>query len=246
MDSLQQLQDDEYSFPYHYISQFRNRFTQNYYDSWGVNYVSTIEFILKKLEKESFNSLVDIGCGDGRLALEIKNNFSSLEILGIDYSKRAIQLAQSMNPYGNYKQLDILTQSVEKKFDVGILMEVFEHINPEMGDEFVQAISKLLKPGGLLYVTVPHINKVVEYKHYRHFSSESLIKCFESGFDVVEVVPFEKGKFRKKVLDFLLGNRLFILNSGKLRTILYRYYKENLFFCAENKCNRIFVKFKAK
>jgi len=190
MDSLQQLQDDEYSFPYHYISQFRSRFTQNYYDSWGVNYVSTIEFILKKLEKESFNSLVDIGCGDGRLVLEIKNNFSSLEILGIDYSKRAIQLAQSMNPYGDYKQLDILTQSVEKKFDVGVLMEVFEHINPELGEKFVQAIAKLLKPQGLLYVTVPHINKAVEYKHYRHFSSQSLIQCFASRFDVVEVVPF--------------------------------------------------------
>ncbi len=246
MDSLQQLQDDEYSFPYHYVSQFRSRFTQSFYDSWGVNYVSTIEFILKKLEKESFNSLVDIGCGDGRLVLEIQSIFSSREILGIDYSKRAIQLAQSMNPYGNYKELDILTQSVEKKFDIGVLIEVFEHINPEEGEKFVQAIAKLLKPQGLLYVTVPHINKAVEYKHYRHFSSESLIKCFASSFDVVEVIPFEKGKFRKKVLDCLLGNRLFILNSGKLRTLLYRYYKENLFFCTENNCNRIFVKFKAK
>ncbi len=246
MDNLQQLQDDEYSFPYHYVSQFRNGFTQCYYDSWGINYVSTIEFILDKLKLETFKSIIDIGCGDGRLVYEIQKNFSSPHILGIDYSTRAIQLAKSMNPKGNYLQLDINAQTIEQKFDLAILMEVFEHINPEESEKFIQSIPKLLGTKGILYVTVPHLNKAVEYKHYRHFSTKSLIKCFESYFDVAEIVPFEKGNKQKKILDFLLGNRFFILNSQRVRGLIYNYYKNNLFLSSEESCNRIFVKFIAK
>jgi 2-polyprenyl-3-methyl-5-hydroxy-6-metoxy-1,4-benzoquinol methylase len=246
MDNLQQIQDDEYSFPYHYVSQFRNGFTESYFDSWGINYVATIEFILEKLKGEKLESAIDIGCGDGRLVSEIQKNFPSATISGVDYSTRAIQLAKSMNPKGNYRQMDIIAETIEQKFDLAVLMEVFEHIKPEESEKFVASIPKLLNAKGILYVTVPHINKAIEYKHYRHFSSTSLIKCFDKYFDVVEIVPFEQGKKRKAILDTLLGNRFFILNSHRLRTILYNYYKKNLFTSDEQSCNRIFVKFAAK
>ena len=246
MDILQKLQDDEYAFPYHYVSQFENGFTQCFYDSWGINYVATIQFILSKLKEAPFGNIIDIGCGDGRLVQEIQRAFPGKEIFGIDYSLRAITLARAMNPGGNYRQLNILTQEGEKQYDAGILMEVFEHIPPEDSDAFIRAIVKLLKPGGVLFVTVPHANKPLEYKHYRHFSSQSLSAAFAPYFDIQEVVPFEKGRRRKKIIDFILGNRLFILNYPRLRRILYNYYRNNLFFSPEEKCNRLFLKLALK
>lgn len=246
MDTLQQVQDDEYFFPYHYVSQFRPGFTQCYYDSWGINYSATIEFLIEKLREEDFASVVDVGCGDGRLVYELNKVFASKEILGIDYSKRAIALAKAMNPYGDYRQLDILNQSGGNKYDLAMMVEVFEHIKPDESEKFVEAVSNLLVPNGLLFVTVPHINKPVEYKHYRHFSSQSLTKCFESQFEVMEIIAFEKGKRRKKIIDFILSNRLFILNNHKLKNFLYEYYKRNLFYSKEENCNRLFMKFKLK
>lgn len=243
MHHLQQVQDDEYAFPYHYVSQFRNGFTQTFYDGWGINYVSTIEFILGRLSEENFSSCVDIGCGDGRLAKEIKSSFPDKRVLGIDYSARAIALAKSMNSSGDYAQIDIINSEVPEQFDLGILMEVFEHINPDDSDKFVAGIAKLLKPRGILYVTVPHINKPVEYKHFRHFTSELLVSCFEKHFKAETVICIEKGRLRKNLIDMILGNRLFILNVGRIRRMLYNYYKTHLFLSAEKDCNRIIVKF---
>lgn len=246
MRSLQQIQDDEYVFPYHYISQFRNGFTQCFYDSWGINYVATIEFLLKKIEQENLTSCIDIGCGDGRLTMEIHNSFPEKRVIGIDYSAKAISLAKNMNPSGNYMQLNIIDQAMDEQFDLGILMEVFEHIDPKENDKFVRGLSKLLRKNGKLFVTVPHVNKPVEYKHFRHFTSETLTKCFEDYFEVEEVIPFEKGKQRKQLIDNLLGNRFFILNSHRARQLLYKYYKDNLFIATEKNCNRLFVKYRLK
>jgi SAM-dependent methyltransferase len=148
-----------------------------------------------------------------------------------------------MNPHGDYQALDIIHQLPEKKFDLGILMEVFEHIHPDMADTFVQSIKKILNEKAVLYVTVPHANKPVEYKHYRHFTVASLTACFAPHFTPVEIVPFEKGKTRKGIIDFWLGNRFFILNIGRIRTALYKYYKKNLFIAEEKNCNRLLVKF---
>jgi len=246
MHPLQQVQDDEYSFPYHYVSHFRNGFTQSFYDGWGINYVSTIEFILQKLANENFGSCIDIGCGEGRLTKEIRTSFPNKRVVGIDYSARAITLAKSMNPLGTYVQIDIIEQTMGERFDAGILMEVFEHINPDDADKFVNGIARLINPGGVLFVTVPHVNKPVEYKHFRHFTSQLLIKCFEKQFTAEEVIGIEKGRRRKNLIDTILGNRLFILNVGRIRKYLYNYYKRNLFISPEKDCNRIIVKFRLK
>ena len=75
MDNVQEKQDEEYAFPYHYVSQFRNGFTQVFNDTWGINYVSTIEYIIDQLKNEKFSSLMDIGCGDGRLVRELSISY---------------------------------------------------------------------------------------------------------------------------------------------------------------------------
>ncbi|MBD0259380.1 MAG: class I SAM-dependent methyltransferase, partial [Cytophagales bacterium] len=169
-DKLQQIQDDEYTFPYHYVSQFENNFTQCFNDIWGINYIATIEFMLARLAATPFESLVDVGCGDGRLTYEIQKRFPARTVWGIDYSQRAINLAKAMNPRGNYLQADITQPSSLPAFDAAVLMEVFEHIPPAVAPAFLGGVAGLLKRGGVLFITVPHVNKPVEYKHFRHFS----------------------------------------------------------------------------
>ncbi len=100
MDEVQIKQDEEYSFPYHYVSRFRDGFSQTFNDTWGINYVSTIEYIIHRLQNENFNSLIDMGCGDGRLTQELAIEFPDKRILGVDYSRRAISLAKSLNLSG--------------------------------------------------------------------------------------------------------------------------------------------------
>lgn len=246
-DEKQQIQEDEYWFPYHYISQYKPAFSQTFNDTWGINYVATIEFLLDQISLLDFESIIDIGCGDGRFTSELQAKYPEKHIVGIDYSPRAIMLAKAMNPKGNYKCVDITNWESDNQFDIAVLMEVFEHVPPECGSEFMHGVAKCLKNDGILLLTVPHSNKPIEYKHYRHFDAISISECIMPYFEVLEIVPFEKICFRKKVLDALLTNRLFILNHQSLRRRLYSVYKEKLFFVSTEKyCKRLFVKAKRK
>ncbi|WP_066355842.1 class I SAM-dependent methyltransferase [Aliarcobacter skirrowii] len=248
MDKIQQLQDSEYNLPYHHISRFRDGFSQTFNDTWGINYVATIEFLLNKLKQENFSSIVDIGCGDGRLTLELHREFrNKSKVIGIDYSRKAIRQARAVVDTDLFKCIDITKEKLDEKFDIALLVEVFEHINPLFANEFINGVANQIKDDGLLFVTVPHINKPVEYKHYRHFSIELITECFKNHFDLIEIIPFERISKRKKFIDIILTNKYFILNHQKMKNILYKYYKEKLFFVKnEHECQRLFIKFKKK
>jgi len=92
------FQEDEYLFPYHYVTEFQNgRFRQHFVDTWGINYALTLDFIVDKVLRISPTSLVDIGCGDGRLTRELSLHAAISKLYGVDYSQRAIGLAKAMN-----------------------------------------------------------------------------------------------------------------------------------------------------
>jgi len=90
---------------------------------------------------------------------------------------------------------------------------------------------------------VPHANKPVEYKHFRHFTVDSLIACLKADFDVVEVIPFEKhGGMRRRLLTRLLYNGYFVLNDQRVLNRAYCWYMNNLFHCeTERECQRIYL-----
>jgi 2-polyprenyl-3-methyl-5-hydroxy-6-metoxy-1,4-benzoquinol methylase len=54
---------------------------------------------------------------------------------------------------------DITQPHALGSFDLGVLMEVFEHIPPADCEAFLAGVRRLLKPGGTLLLTVPHANK---------------------------------------------------------------------------------------
>ena len=97
MEQKQIQQDNEYGFPYHYIPQSKNGFTQHYHWGWGKQYLSAVDFILEEVQKDikGIDSIADVGCGDGRITKELTEKFDQ-SVVGIDYSERAIKLAQAL------------------------------------------------------------------------------------------------------------------------------------------------------
>ncbi|MDA9973163.1 class I SAM-dependent methyltransferase, partial [Candidatus Pelagibacter ubique] len=180
MKKEQLQQDNEYSFPYHYIPKYKDGFTENYNWSWGKQYASAIEFILDEIKKDDqfINSIVDLGCGDGRITKELAETFNNKKILGIDYSSKAINLAKALNPYISFLNIDIVNEKIEEKFDAITLIEVFEHIPLDLCDDFTKVLPDLLNENGKIYLTVPHENKILQDKHFQHFNYKSLVKYF--------------------------------------------------------------------
>jgi 2-polyprenyl-3-methyl-5-hydroxy-6-metoxy-1,4-benzoquinol methylase len=251
ISELQKSQENEYCFPYHYISRrFRSGFSQHFVDTWGINYISTIELIIDRIKLEASECIVDIGCGDGRLTREIALEFTDKHVVGIDYSDRAIQLARVMNSdlaKVEFQSIDINTEKLDLKFDVAILMEVYEHIPLEVSQAFLRNVCAIIKPGGKLLMTVPHSNKPVEYKHFQHFTVDAIKNQLSREFEVIEAIPFEKKGWGRKLLNYLLCNRFYVLNNKKLLNVLYKMHKKYLVSCkTEVDCQRILIVAKPK
>lgn len=242
----QKIQEEEYSFPYHYIPSYTKNFTQTVNWTWGIKYISAIEFVIDKINQESHGSIIDIGCGDGRLTKELSEKLPNIKITGIDYSLRAINIARALNPTLDFKNIDIIKQEISEKYDVATLIEVFEHIPVDQHEKFVKSVASLIQPDGLLYLTVPHKNKPLNPKHFKHFDSKSIKEHFEEYFEVKEIIFIDKKTKLNKIISLILTNKLFILNNQKIKNILYYIYKKLCLITQEDKCLRLFVKFKRK
>lgn len=241
----QVLQEEEYEFPYHFASRYKPDFAPAYVDHWALNYNLTLELVLDLVRNEKSNSIVDIGCGDGRLTYELDQALPDATITGVDYSERAIQLAKSMSPSVDFENADITQAHSLGQYQTAILMEVLEHVPLEEVDEFIEAVAKLVKVEGLLIVTVPHTNKPLEYKHFQHFTKNGLDNRFSRFFRCEKVIFLEKRGWLNKVLNKIVVNRIFVLNSRKLLNFVYGFYRSQVFQCAaEGKCSRIAVCFR--
>ena len=245
MQEKQQMQDDEYSFPYHYIPQFDKDFTQTINWEFGMKYAATIELLLQKISRINAKNMADIGCGDGRLVREMSKAFPKRSVTGIDYSQKAITLAQALNPQLNFICEDITAKKAQGTYDLLTLIEVFEHIPLDDAPAFVQALSKQLKKGGRLIMTVPHKNKKLQEKHYQHFTGKTLTSYFKEDFIVEELVFFEKRSISYGIKSKLLTNGLFILNNQRLKNCIYKKYKKAT-ITNEKRCGRIYLQLKKK
>ena len=239
----QLIQDKEYNFPYHYIPVYSDgKFSQTRYWSWGFRYLGGIKIVFDQLEEDSFKSLLDVGCGDGRFLKEVSMRYSDIECMGIDRSSCAIQLAKAMNPRVTYKCLDITREKNLKKYDVITAIEVLEHIFPNQLDEFIGGIASVLNSNGRLILTVPHKNKPIQDKHYQHFSGEDLVKILRPYFKEIELVPFDPiSKFMLFVKKLIggSGDRFIITHSRILSGIYNIYINKYLYASGEEKCMRI-------
>jgi len=245
VEKKQLLQEKQYEYPYHYIPEVENgEFTQVKYWSWGFKYLGGQQVVLDQLKKIFFKSLVDVGCGDGRFIREADKRFSDMRFFGIDYSERAIGLARAMNPLQEYRAMDVMSDSVDEKFDVATLLEVLEHIPTDKVSDFINHVSNLIKENGYLILTVPHKSVPLLGKHYQHFSSEQVKELLSPFFRDITVVPFDT---RSRLLGFLhklIGGEgeHFVVTNQKLNRFFWKMYTSRFLYSdSEDKSMRIAV-----
>lgn len=213
-----------------------------------MQYISAIEFVLDKISSLKFDSICDVGTGDGRLVRELTSKFPQKKIIGIDYSETAIELAKALNPNCSFECVNILDNTYDKKFELITLIEVFEHIPLDLCENFVQSLFKLLTEDGVLILTVPHVNKKINEKHFQHFTKNKINSYFSDKFIIEELIFFEdqKRSIIKKLIRLLIYNNIFILNNKKMLNYFYAVYKKKYFLSDEKNCGRIFVKMRKK
>jgi cyclopropane fatty-acyl-phospholipid synthase-like methyltransferase len=75
-----------------------------------------------------------------------------VDLLGVDIDERSIGFAQAYHNLPNTRFLCQRVESVEGLFDCVMLVDVLHHVPPTQYDHFFSAASRLLAPGGRLFI----------------------------------------------------------------------------------------------
>ena len=160
---------------------------------WGKLIDMQTNMISTNFNKES--AILEIGCGEGILLAELKENFFK-NLKGYEPSRTAAVRAQKRNieVVNDY----FSTKLEHQKYDLVMMSHVFEHIK-NIGD-FLQQITNVLKENGSLMLTqtnykglIPRLQKEDWYawvpdQHFWHFTPQSLKNILkENNFKVTQL-----------------------------------------------------------
>jgi ubiquinone/menaquinone biosynthesis C-methylase UbiE len=226
-DQQQNLQDDEYEFPYHFVPRLQaGHYTPFYLAPWGHIYLAYLEHALARLAVRDWNSLIDVGCGDGCLVAMLHERFPKRTITGVDPSERAIAVARGLVPHAHFHVGDITKLGLfDRTFDAATCIETLQRIDPAELPEFVAALRRLLEHDGTLLVTVPSVKLPLAAKHCQHFTRATLEAALAEHFRAERIEHLNREGFLFKLAGKLLFNRYFIVSDKRVLHSFYRHYR---------------------
>jgi SAM-dependent methyltransferase len=79
-----------------------------------------------------FDSVLDVGCGQGSPLEQVAHLRPGVELAGVDFSPRAVELARERMPAATFTVLDLTKEALDKKYDLIICTDVLEHIPDDL------------------------------------------------------------------------------------------------------------------
>jgi 2-polyprenyl-3-methyl-5-hydroxy-6-metoxy-1,4-benzoquinol methylase len=162
--------------------------------------------------------ILEIGCGQGELALHLARLYPQAEMRGIDSStegvRRAALTADALGLSAQFAQRDLmvpgeLSDEEQARATMAICSEVLEHVDePGM---FLRHAAEYLAPGCRLVITVPGGPRSAFDRHIghrRHFTAARLRRLLETN-------GFERVAIQRAGFPFFNLYRLVVILRGK-------------------------------
>jgi len=175
------------------------------------NIQENIPEIVKLLKKTNVNKILDLGCGSGRHTVFLSKN--GFEVYSLDILEEELKLTKAWLNDENSNAKIIKASCYERLpfaddfFDVIISTQVIHHNFHDKIKDCISEIERILKPRGIIFITVPSNKdvalekekfKVVEYRTYiplhgnekniPHFIySKSLLKDDFNNFKILSL-----------------------------------------------------------
>ena len=143
----------------------------------------------------SLKTICEVGCGAGEIIHQLsqKNQYNSIEFSGYEISENAFEFCQRIKKNNiNFYKEDLLT--VNKKFDLLLCIDVFEHVEDYLG--FLKNLKKIsdyhifhipldLSASSIIRGALLHTRETVGHLHY--FTKETAIATLQDcGYQIVD------------------------------------------------------------
>ncbi len=133
---------------------------------------------------KSSHRILDIGCGSGYGTMLLRKK--SDNVIGCELELGQVLKNRTRLNYGKYICASALNLHIaDSIFDEVVSFETIEHVGD--GREFLDEISRVLRPGGTLICSTPNIAYTNHPPyHIKEYSPNEFFELFENQFDHIE------------------------------------------------------------
>ncbi len=188
--------------------------------------------LLTTLTFSGSESVLDIGCGEGKITAELSKYLINGRIIGIDNSSSMIAWANKQFPSAYYPSLSFYTMTAEEAvfdtlFDVILCLNTFHWIRGSQ--KAVERMTALLKPGGSFHlVTYPKesffwtfLDQTMKLPRWERFQQLSAAHTFLSKDELVHLFSkneliLEKAETSEHLAYYASGEELTAYVKGWL------------------------------
>lgn len=141
-----------------------------------------------------FSNFLEVGCGTGYVLNGLAKEYPAARLVGTDIFYEGAVFAQRRLSGASILQCDALKMPFRSGIDVIGAFDVIEHIEDDV--RVLKELARVLRPGGLLLLTVPQHAYLWNYFdqvscHIRRYSRRDLMEKLDgAGFEPVEAVSF--------------------------------------------------------
>ena len=113
---------------------------------------------LARFRELSINhKLLDVGAGTGEFVAALHELYPALEIHSVQRTKKAQDLIrEKIGPDALIGTESSVLEKIDKQFDIITILQTLEHLMQPQ--KTLKILHNLLKPGGMLFISVPNIN----------------------------------------------------------------------------------------
>ncbi len=184
------------------MSEFYQKYYRQYYQSASTpdaKYINrynkdrrlkyTAKLIAGHVKLFSGMRVLDVGCAEGTLLANLKEQCEGLVLTGVEPSENFSVYARESTGCITYSNIDQLKAAEKCNFDMIIVNHVLEHVDDPVA--FLAELRGFLVLGGVVYIDVPDIAKYagaecLHIAHLFHFSQRTLAAAVEkAGFWVL-------------------------------------------------------------
>jgi O-antigen biosynthesis protein len=191
-----------------------------------INYYENERQEIFDLVDTECETILDVGCGKGKLGSKLKKQKSNRKVIGIEYNSEIASEARKVLDEVLTGDIEILELPFgQQQFDCIIFGDVLEHLRkPEY---VLQRMKRYLKPNGKIICSIPNMRHYTvilrllrrgwvyedsghfDKTHLRFFSLRSMKEMIEnSGFYIIKLLPRIDASKKMKILNRLFLNYL--------------------------------------